>query len=157
MSELFAYICTRQTADPYIPGQARDLQTLARDVSDGFYAIQGGRATVGKLAFFPVQRAIPDHLLCDGREVRCDQYPELFSYLGTAMGTPSDADHFVLPDYTGGGALTTPATTATETTSGGTVTSETPSPGTGDSGGSIDRPVPSGGRVRVPIGGGVIP
>lgn len=157
MSELFAYICTRQTADPYVPPVARDLATLARDTSDGFYALQGGRRTVGQLAFFPLQGALADHLLCDGREVRRDQYPELFDYLGTFMGTPSDAQHFVLPDYTGGGAIVTPAATAPEVTTGNTVTSESPTPGGGDSGGTIDRAVDSGGRVRRQFDGSVIP
>lgn len=157
MSDLFVYICTRQTADPYVPPVARDLATLARDTADGFYALQGGRRTVGQLAFFPLQQSRSDHLLCDGREVRRDQYPELFEYLGTFMGTPSDSDHFVLPDYTGGGALTTAAATAPEVTTGNTVTSEPATPGGGDSGGSIDPAVDSGGRVRRQLDGTVIP
>lgn len=150
MSEIFTYICTRQTADPYVPTMAKDLTSFARDVSDGFFALQGGRQTVGKLAFFPLQKAQPDHLLCDGSEVPKASFPELYEYLGDFMGTASDPLYFVLPNYIGAGALTGASTAATETVAGGTVTSETPSPGGGNSGGSIDRPVDSGGRERNP-------
>lgn len=148
MSEIFVYISTRSTADPYIPTQARDLATFSRDVSDGFYALQGGRQSVGKLAFFPLQRAQSDHLLCDGKEVRKDQFPELYEFLGDFMGTASDPAYFVLPNYVGEGALTGAAAAAAETVAGGTVTSEPSTPGGGNSGGSIDRPVDSGGRTR---------
>lgn len=148
MSEIFVYIATRTTADPYIPSQSRDMNTFSRDVSDAFYALQGGRQTVGKLAFFPLQQAQPDHLLCDGKEVRKDQFPELYNYLGDFIGPASDPDYFVLPNYIGEGALTGAAAAAAETVAGGTVTSEPATPGGGDSGGSIDRPVDSGGRTR---------
>lgn len=145
MSELFTYICTRQTADPYIPPGTTDLRTLARDVADGFTALVGGYLTVGQLAFFPQQRAIPNHLLCDGKEVPKYAFPELYEFLGDFEGTPVDPANFVLPNYIGG-ALTPAAVAAPETVIAGTVTSETPSdPGTG-SGGSVDYAVPSGGR-----------
>ena len=149
MSELYAYICTSQTADPFVPNVARDLRTFSRDVSDGFVALSGGHRTVGKIAFFPVQRSISHHLLCDGREVPKASFPELYAYLQDEMGTPSDPDNFVLPNYIGGGALTTAATADAEVTEGGTVTSGASSPGGGDSGGSINPPVDSGGRTRL--------
>lgn len=146
MSEFFAYVCTKQTADPFVPSVAANLDNLARDVSDGFYAIQGGHLRVGQIAFFPVQRAVPFHLLCDGSEVAKADFPELFEYLADSQGTPADADNFVLPNFLGTFA---PAVTATpEVVEGGTVTSETPTPGTGDSGGSIDFAVDSGARNR---------
>lgn len=150
MSDLFVYICTRQTADPYVPKQARDLVTFSRDVSDAFYALQGGRQTVGKLALFPLQKAQPDHLLCDGKEVPKASFPELYEYLGDFMGTPVDPDNFVLPDYINA-PLAGAASAAAETVEGGTVTSEPSSPGGGDSGGSIEPAVDSGGRVKKPI------
>lgn len=146
MSELYAYICTQQTADPYVPPVARDLVTLARDTSDGFQALVGGYLRVGQISFFPIQKAVQYHLLCDGHEEPIGRFPELAAYLGTSQGAPSDPGNFVLPNYIGG--LTAAATANPETVQGGTVTSEAALPGTGGSGGSINRPVDVGGRIR---------
>jgi hypothetical protein len=126
MSQFFVYICTKTTSDPFIPPRAVSIETLTRDVSDAFMALQGGRYELGKLALYPVQRSVPNHLLCDGREVPKVSFPELYSYLGDSEGTPADPDNFVLPDYLSAFA---PATTAdTETATDGTVT--TPPPAT---------------------------
>lgn len=144
MSAVFAYICTKQTADPYVPGEALNLKLLARDVSDGFQALVGGYLRVGQISLFPIQKAVPFHLLCDGHEEPKGRFPELYAYLGDSQGTPADPLNFVLPNYIG--ALTAATTAAPEVIAGGTVTSDTPSPGTGDSGGSVDTPVDSGGR-----------
>jgi hypothetical protein len=59
----------QDTADPYIPTRTVSLDVLARDVADAFSAISGRAVRSGKLAFYPVQRSVPNHLLCDGREV----------------------------------------------------------------------------------------
>lgn len=124
MSTFFAYVCTKTTPDPYLPARAVSVDALSRDVSDAFLALSGGRFEVGKLAFFPVQRAVPNHLLCDGREVLKTSFPELYSYIGDSAGVAVDPDSFKLPDYL---AALTPATTAdTETATTGTV--ETPPP-----------------------------
>lgn len=126
MSEFFAYIASKTTADPFIPSRAGSLEVLARDVSDGFTAISGGRLEVGRLAFYPVQRSVPNHLLCDGREVEKASFPELYRYLGDSQGVAADPLKFVLPDYL---TALTPATTAdTETVNEGT--SSTPEPAT---------------------------
>lgn len=144
MSELFAYIATKQTADPFIPPMTQNVNKLARDVSDGFSALQGGYYRVGEISFYPAQRAVANHLLCDGTEVSKVSFPELFEYLGDSQGTPADPENFVLPNFVG---TLEPATTVIpEVIEGGTVTSETPSdPGTG-SGGSVDYAVDSGAR-----------
>lgn len=147
MSTVFPYICTTQTMDAFIPATARDLPTFARDVSDGFYAMQGGYRRVGQLAFFPLQKAVPFHLLCNGQEVPKASFPELYEYLGDFEGAAADPANFKLPNYIGA-ALEPAATAAAETVEGGTVTSEPSTPGGGDSGGSIDKAVDSGGRVR---------
>lgn len=147
MSELFPYICTTQTADPYVPGTTRDLGTFARDVSDAFSAIQGGFRRVGEISFYPLQKAVPFHLLCDGKEVSKAAFPQLYEYLLNFMGDPTNPDNFVLPNLIGE-ALTGAAAAAPETVQGGTVTSEPSSPGGGSSGGSIDPAVDSGGRTR---------
>lgn len=144
MSEIFTYICTKQTADPFIPPASVNIDHLSRDVSDGFAALQGGYFRVGQLALYPAQRAIANHLLCDGQEVPKASFPELYDYLRDFEGTPADPLNFVLPNYIG--SLVPAAVAAPETVEGGTVTSETPSdPGTG-AGGSVDYAVDSGGR-----------
>lgn len=147
MSELFSYICTKQTADPFVPPQTIGITALSRDVSDGFYALQGGYFRIGQISMYPVQRSVANHLLCDGTEVPKVSFPELYQYLGDTQGTPADPDNFVLPNYIG--ALDPAAAADPETIAGGTVTSSTPSdPGTG-SGGSIDYAVDSGARYDI--------
>lgn len=152
MSELFAYIATSSTSDPYVPPRPLNLDQLSRDTSDAFLALSGGRRVVGRIIFLPLQKSQPGHLLCDGREVSKIAYPELYEFLGNFMGTPTDPANFVLPNYIGGTAFVPAATAAPETTTGNTVTSETSSPGSGDSGGTVDPAVDSGGRVRITPG-----
>ncbi len=128
MSELFVYICSKTTNDPYLPPGTADLRILAREVSDAFVALSGGYQKAGQLAIYPIQVSVPYHLLCDGREVSQASFPELYSFLGETQGTPVDPDKFVLPNFVGG--TFTPAVTAeTETETAGTVT--TPPPTTG--------------------------
>jgi len=139
MSQFFAYITTRTTADPYLPASTNDLRILARDVSDAFVAISGGFQRVGQISLFPIQRTVPNSLLCDGQEVPKVAFPELFEYLGDSQGTPLDAANFVLPDYVSDFA---PATAVEpETVVNGTVTTPT-IPGNysrADSGGRTER------------------
>lgn len=147
MSELFAYIATRTTTDPYIPRSTADLRILSRDVSDAFISLAGGHRTVGQISLFPVQRSVRDHLLCDGREVSKASFPELYSFLGDTQGTPAIGGNFVLPDFVGAG-LTTATVAATETATEGTVTTPlppTPPPDWYDNYGDAD----SGGRRRI--------
>ena len=154
MSEVFVYICTKQSVSSFVPNTPRDLRTFGRDVSDAFFAMQGGYYNVGQLAFLPLQKSLPFHLLCNGQEVPKASFPELYEFLGDYMGSSTDPDNFVLPSYIGEVTLTPAAAAAPETVSGGTVTSEPSSPGGSSSGGSIDPAVDSGGRVRIrqPIG-----
>lgn len=126
MSALLVYICTKSTVDPYVAPSAADLRMLARDVSDGFLALSGGYRMVGQLAFFPLQRSVPGHLLCDGREVPKASFPELYSYLGNTEGTPVDPDNFVLPNYVGATAFEPAATSEPETVDAGTSTAPAP-------------------------------
>ena len=124
MSSFFAYISTKSTADPYLATRTQSLDMLARDVSDAFFALSGGHFQVGALAFFPVQRSVPNHLLCDGKEVLKASFPELYAYLGDSQGAAVDPDKFKLPDYTS--AFTPAAATLTETVVEGTVTTPPP-------------------------------
>lgn len=130
MSQLFVYVCTKSTADPFLPPRTTSVDVLSRDVSDAFAALAGGHFTVGKLAFFPVQRSVANHLLCDGREVLKASFPELYGYLGDAEGAASDADHFKLPNFLTG--LETAPVAEPESANTGTVSTpapETPPPG----------------------------
>lgn len=126
MSTLFAYISSKTTADPYIPPVTSDIRTLSRDVSDAFVALSGGYRMVGQLAFFPLQRTVPGHLLCDGREISKQTFPELYSFLGDTQGAPVDPLNFVLPNFIGAASFVPAAAAATETESAGTVTSPVP-------------------------------
>ena len=164
MGAVVTYICTRSTVDPYVPPMATSLPLLARDVADGFSALVGGHNVVGRLVQFPVQRSVPNHLLCDGREVAKVSFPELFAYLENSQGTPTDANYFMLPNY-----LTTIAPVASpviETAVGGTVTSADPTPPPAPPAGTpppppeeypLYGPVDSGGRYRRGTGTEVIP
>lgn len=149
MSVLYTYVCTRSTVDPVVPSRQINQAIFARDVSDAFTALVGGHNVVGRLAFFPVQRSVPNHLLCDGSEVAKADFPELYEFLLDSQGTASGGAYFVLPNYVGG--LTATDTVVPETVSGGTV--YTPPPVAPDP----DRPPPyvptfgnvdSGGRNR---------
>lgn len=123
MSQFFAYICTRTTADPYLPQSSPDLRRFTRDVSDAFVAISGGFQRVGAISLFPVQRTVPNNLLCDGQEVAKVSFPELYDYLGDTQGTASDTDYFVLPNYVADFVAATAA--EPETVVDGTVTTPT--------------------------------
>ena len=147
MSLLFVYICTNTTADPYLPPMTPNITTLARDVSDAFSAISGGRFEVGRLALYPAQKSVQNHILCDGKEVSKVSFPELYAYLGDSEGAAA-AGNFKVPNYLTG--LTAATTAATETINAGTVSTPTPTtpPPTYDAGRS-DRTygnVESGGR-----------
>ncbi len=155
-SVVYTYICTRSTVDPYIPARSASLDIFSRDVSDGFGALAGGHYVVGRLSMFPVQRSVPNHLLCNGREVARSSFPELYDYLMDSQGAPADPLKFVLPNYL---VTITPAATAVpETTTEGTVTTPPPAgypeSGSGDPYGDAD----SGGRptqsvAAIPGGG----
>ena len=126
MSLVFTYIATRSTVDPYVPPLTTNIAVLARDTADGFYALIGGHNVVGRLAQFPVQRSVANHLLCDGREVSKESFPELFNYLADSQGASTDVNYFVLPNYTT--AITPASAPATETAQEGTVTTADPNP-----------------------------
>ena len=148
MSELFCYICTKTTNDPYLPPGTADLRVLAREVSDAFVALSGGYQKAGQVTIYPIQVSVPYHLLCDGREIDKASFPELYSFLGETQGIATDPDKFVLPNYIGG-ALTPAATAATETVNNGTVTTPPPTgPFVPDWYGNYDD-ADSGGRRRL--------
>lgn len=122
---MFVYICTRTTADPVIPPASPDVRILARNVSDGFAALAGGSHVVGQLRFFPLQRAVPFHLLCDGKEVEKAAFPELYSYLGDTQGAAASGN-FKLPNYVGAASFVPAPTSEPETVTAGTAESPPP-------------------------------
>ena len=141
---LFAFICTKTTADFVVPENARDVADLARRVRIFSRGLVGGTLTVGDIKFRPDENAVANHLLCDGSTINRSNFPELVEYLNPGGTTAT------LPDFTG--ALTVPAATVTQTVSdsgtvstGGTVTDA------GDTGGTTGGNVGSGGRVRQAI------
>lgn len=148
MSQLFAYISTKTTVDPYVPNG--DTRFLARDVSNAFVSLSGGHQRVGEIVLYPIQNSVPGHLLCDGREVSKESFPELYRFLGDTQGTATNPGKFVLPNYIGASAFTPAAAAEIETSQAGTTTSPTPSdPGLNpefDYGGDRD----SGGRRYSP-------
>ena len=147
MSQLYAYICTRTTSDPYVPQQAINIRQLSRDVSDAFVALSGGYYQVGQLVFYPLQRSVSSHLLCDGREVDRTAFPELFGYLGVSEGAPSVATKFKLPNFIAAASFVPAAAAVTETTSGSTTSTPPPAP---TSPADIYGDVDSGGRRYLP-------
>lgn len=126
MSTLFAYISTKTTADPYIPPVSADLRVLSRDVSDAFVALSGGYRMVGEIRMFPLQRTVPGHLLCDGKEVAKASFPELYGYLGNTEGTAIDPLNFLLPNFVGAASFVPAAAAASETVTDGTVVNAVP-------------------------------
>ncbi len=123
-NRIYTYICTRSTVDPFIPSMTPNIAVLSRDMSDAFAAIAGGFFEVGKLAQFPVQRSVANHLLCDGREVARSSFPELFDYLRNTQGAAADPLNFKLPNFLG--TITPAAVAQTETATLGTVSTPPP-------------------------------
>lgn len=126
MSQFFAYIATKTTADPYLPPATPDIRILARDVSDAFVALSGGYQRVGELKFFPLQGTVAGHLLCDGREVSKISFPELYGFLGDTQGTPANAANFVLPNFVGAASFDPAPVAEPEVEVGGSVTTTPP-------------------------------
>lgn len=58
-------------------------------------------APVGSIQAFGGSSAPSGWLLCHGQELNRSDYPELFSVIGTAFGTPSANTKFKLPDLRG--------------------------------------------------------
>lgn len=148
MTAIYAFICTKTTADVVIPKFARTQEEYNRRVAGGFGAIAGGHTFAGDLKLRPTTAAVSNHLLCDGSEFEILRFPDLYNAIGTTFGGDG-VTTFRVPDY-GNQALTVPAITVTQTvdpsgtvSTGGAVT--IPS-GSGQTGGSSGGNVVSGGR-----------
>lgn len=147
MSQPFAFICTRTTADVVIPRITSTQAEFQHRVSGAFGAIVGGFLRVGDIKFRPNENPIPNHLLCDGSTISRLQFPELVQFLA------GDATEAELPDYSGTLEVA-PATEEQTTTPSGTV--ETPATvpvDQGDVGGTDGGNIPSGGRTYDPYNG----
>jgi hypothetical protein len=144
VSQPFAFIATKTTADIVVPRVTSTPAEFQHRVSGAFGAMNGGLLRVGDIKFRPNEDPIPNHLLCDGSTISRLQFPELVQFLA---GDATEAD---LPDYSG--ALTVaPATEEQTTTPSGTVETPAQAPADqGDVGGTDGGNVPSGGRVYDP-------
>lgn len=56
---------------------------------------------VGEIKAYAGSTVPTGWLLCDGREVAVSSYPLLYAAIGNLWGTPSDSNHFVLPNLNG--------------------------------------------------------
>lgn len=138
MSDLYAFICTKTTADFIVPATALSEGDWRRKVSLAFAGLVGGYMTVGDIKFRPSQAALANHLLCDGSTISRDQFPLLVDYLAGPTATEA-----VLPVP----PFSFPAPTVTQTTTGGgTVSTGGTVSDAGDTGGTTGGNVPSGGR-----------
>ncbi len=151
MSVLYAFICTKTTADVALPTQARDQADFNRKVRNAFIAQNGGKLTVGDLKLRPNGNSIPNHLLCDGSAVSRTSFPELFGLLGTSEGAGDGVTTFNLPNYLGT-SLAVPATAPAQSVSeSGTVSSgvaiDQPTQ-PGEAGGTENGNVVTGGKPR---------
>lgn len=77
-------------------GNARS-NAFAIDWDGNVYA----QGMAGMIQMFAGATAPTGWKLCDGSEVAVDDYPLLYAVIGDTYGTPSDANHFVLPDFMG--------------------------------------------------------
>jgi len=148
VTAIYAFICTKTTADVVVPRFARTQEEYNRRVSGGFTALAGGHTLAGDIRLRPTADAVSNHLLCDGSTQNISQFPDLYNAIGTTFGGDG-VTTFKLPDY-GNQALTVPVITATQTVdASGTVSTggavETPT-GAGQTGGSTGGNVVSGGR-----------
>lgn len=141
-SQLFAFICTKSSADFVIPANARDLGELSRRVSIFAKGLVGGTLTVGDIKFRPTEAAIPNHMLCDGSTISRGQFPQLVEFLNPGEDTAT------LPDYTGSLEIEAPTVEQTVTDSGTVSTDDTIVIDAGDTGGTTGGNVTTGGRIR---------
>lgn len=56
---------------------------------------------IGSIIYWPSQLIPTGYLLCDGREVAINDYPELYAAIGNIGGDDVDAGYFRLPDMRG--------------------------------------------------------
>lgn len=148
---LFAYICTKTTADFVVPVSAASQQDFNRRVVNAFKGNVGGAYKVGKIEFYTVEKAIHNHLICDGSTITALQFPELVPFLAGAGATQA-----TLPNLSGALTVAAPTVVQTVSTSGTVDAGGTVAPA-GTVGGTAGGNVPSGGRLRDPPGGAILP
>lgn len=139
---IYAYICTRTTADFVVPVTASSQQEFNRKVANAFRGMVGGVLRVGDIKLRPTQVAIDNHLLCDGTTITRAQFPDLVTLLAGAAASSA-----TLPDLSGGLTVTTPTVTQTTTDSGTVQTTDTAPADAGQTGGTTGGNVRSGGRL----------
>lgn len=68
------------------------------DMPTTFRQVATSQTWAGFIQMFAGATAPSGWLFCDGREVAVADYPLLYAVIGNTYGTPSDSDHFLLPD-----------------------------------------------------------
>jgi microcystin-dependent protein len=57
----------------------------------------GSDPFVGSISLFPGNRAPENFVVCDGRPMECNKYPELFSVIGFIYGGNTEKFTFAIP------------------------------------------------------------
>ncbi len=147
MSQPWAFIATKTTADPVIPASSLSPQEFQRKVAGYTQAIAGGTLEAGTIKWRATERAVANHLLCDGSLQDPLSFPDLFAAIGTTFGGDGVAT-FALPNYSGALTVATPTVSQTVDESGTVSTEDTVVTDAGTVGGTTGGNVPSGGRER---------
>ena len=144
MSDVFAVISTKTTADLVVPSNGLPETQFRRAVQNFAAGTVGGHLTVGEIRLFPIAYVPPFHLPCNGETISRINYPELVEFLA-----PGEIEA-TLPESSALGfaawAVTQESSTSGTVNTGGTPTDQ------GDVGGSIPADIPSGGREYDPNG-----
>ncbi len=149
MSQPWAFICTKTTADPVIPASSLSPQEFQRRVAGYTQAIAGGALEAGTIKWRATESAIANHLLCDGSLQNPLSFPDLFAAIGTTFGGDGTTT-FALPDYSGALTVAAPTVTQTIDESGTVSTEDTVVTDAGGVGGTTGGNVLSGGRDTLP-------
>jgi hypothetical protein len=146
MSVFYRFIATKTTYASTIPSTVQGFADLVYRVRKALLATSYP-LRVGRFEDYPLPKAIPNMLLCDGSEIPIASFPELYAYLGDSQGAPVDPLNFKLPNCVG---VSTPApvyptqvVTGGDVNTGGVITEPTQP---GQTGGVAGGNPPSGGR-----------
>jgi hypothetical protein len=144
VTPIYVFICTKTTAATVVPARYNDQNEFNRKVKGAFVANQSGHLQAGRLAFFSVPDAVPNHLLCDGSILDRVSFPQLFEHLRDTFGGDG-VDTFAIPDYRGD-IFAMPSDTPAQSVSDGGTVSTGGTVSSGATGGTTGGNVVSGGK-----------
>ena len=100
MTQLFGFIATTTSYAHVVPQGPMAQEQFNRKVANAFAGNAGRLTQVGEIIFFPISTPnMANVVLCDGKELSSDAFPELSDFLGTSQGVAS-VGNFVLPNTT---------------------------------------------------------